>query len=178
MNANFWPYLELAHCLAKKERKGFGNMFRHQVETFTILFEFGYKDPVLLKAALTHDLVEDGQEVGFTDFNKIITADSDGAAVFELVKEVSIIEVNGEREPKSAFLKRVLLEGSQQAKLIKLADRLSNLNSLLISHDSVFIHRYINETRDYIMPYAFQIDKSIAHELDRNILTLNSYNFG
>jgi (p)ppGpp synthase/HD superfamily hydrolase len=89
MNAIVWPYIELAGQLIKIKRKGFGNMFRHQVETFAILVEFGYDDPVLLKASLIHDLMEDGPQAGFTDFGRILSVDHDGPEVYKLVQELT-----------------------------------------------------------------------------------------
>ena len=62
---NFSVYLRLSQLLTAKPSSGGGNMFRHQMETLAILLEYGYNDPVLLKAALIHDLVEDGKEIGF-----------------------------------------------------------------------------------------------------------------
>lgn len=169
MNINLWPYIELSRCLVKKERKGFGNMFRHQIETLSILIENGYDDPKMLKAALTHDLLEDGHKVGFNDFEKVKTIDEDGMEVYNLVQELSIRIINHTKEPKAVFLERIMNEGSQRAKIIKLADRLSNINALLATRDLTFIKRYLNETKKHIMPYAGKIDKNIAAELDKSI---------
>jgi (p)ppGpp synthase/HD superfamily hydrolase len=174
MNTNLWPYIELSRCLFKKERKGFGNMFRHQLETFSILIENGYDNSVLLKASLIHDLIEDGHKVGFTDFEKVITTDEDGQEVYNLVQELSIRIINHNKEPKAVFLERIMIEGSQHAKIIKLADRLSNINALLATRDLTFIKRYLNETKKHIMPYAGQIDKNIAAELDKSISKFDS----
>jgi len=63
--SNFSFYLPFSlHFTAKPRRDG-GNMFRHQMETLAILLEYGYTEPVLLKAALIHDLVEYDKKVGF-----------------------------------------------------------------------------------------------------------------
>lgn len=169
MILNLWPYIELSRHLVKKERKGFGNMFRHQIETFAILIEFGYDDPVLLKASLIHDLFEDGHTVGFTEFDSVITTDEDGKEVYELVQELSIRIINNLEEPKATFLERIMQEGSQRAKLLKLADRLSNINTLLATRDKEFISRYLTETKNHILPYADQIDNSIAEELKKSL---------
>jgi len=170
MNTNLWPYLELSRYLVKKKRKGFGNMFRHQMETFAILIEFGYEDPVLLKAALIHDLLEDGVKVGFTEFDTIISTDEDGNDVYNLLQEVSIRIENNEEEPKAIFLERIMHEGSDNAQILKLADRLSNITNLLATKDFTFISRYLEETKKYIMPYADQIDKNIAKELNDSLM--------
>jgi (p)ppGpp synthase/HD superfamily hydrolase len=170
MNTDFWPYLELSRILSHKKRKGTGNMFRHQLETFAILLEYGYKDPILLKAAIIHDLIEDGQKVGFTNFESIITADEDGKEVYDLVKEVSIRVENNTEEPKEQFLERIMQNGSQKAKVLKLADRLSNIISLSSANDIDFVQKYIEETNLHIMPYADEINKDIAGELKNSLM--------
>jgi (p)ppGpp synthase/HD superfamily hydrolase len=172
MNINLWPYLDLSRLLIKKERRGFGNMFRHQMETFAILVEFGYSDPVLLKAALIHDLFEDGPKVGFTAFHTVITTDEDGQDVYDLVQELSIRIENDTKEPREQFLERIMQEGSTRARLLKLADRLSNINSLMAVRDIRFIYRYTEETKAHILPYADEIDKNIANELKKSVMTV------
>jgi (p)ppGpp synthase/HD superfamily hydrolase len=176
MNIDLWPYFELSRYLVKKERKGFGNMFRHQVETFAILIELGYDDPVLLKAALIHDLFEDGHKVGFTDFDEVISTDQDGKEVYDLVQELSIRIVNKMEEPKAQFLERIMQKGSQRAKILKLADRLSNINTLLATRDMPFIIRYLDETKIHIMPYAERIDQHIASELNKSLKKFEIFN--
>jgi GTP pyrophosphokinase len=171
---DIWPYIELAKHLIKKQRRGAGNMFRHQIETFAILLEFGYDNPVLLKAALIHDLFEDGQKVGFTHFEKIITTDHDGPAVYDLVNEMSIRVENGIEEPKTTFLHRIMTSGTPLAKLLKIADRLSNVNTLFATNDKKFIIRYRDETWKCIMPFAKNIDIRIAEELESNLKKLES----
>ena len=47
-NMHFAPYIQLATALIGKARHAGGNMFRHQMDTFTILLDYGYIDPVLL----------------------------------------------------------------------------------------------------------------------------------
>ena len=171
---DIWPYIELAKHLIKKQRRGVGNMFRHQLETYAILVEFGYDSPVLLKASVIHDLFEDGHDVGFTNFERVITTDHDGRAVYDLVKEVSIRVNAGVDEPKTVFLQRIMESGSMQAKILKLADRLSNINTLFAIGDLLFLQNYIKETRNYIMPYAREIDVRIALELDNSLKKLES----
>jgi GTP pyrophosphokinase len=170
MNINLWPYIELSRLLIKKKRRGTGNMFRHQIETFAILLEYGYEDPILLKASLIHDLFEDGEKVGFSSFEGVMTIDEDGKEVFDLVKELSIRIENDIEEPKDQFLERIMQEGSHRARVLKLADRLSNINSLPATKELQFIKRYIEETDLHIMPYAEGIDKNIAGELKRSLM--------
>jgi (p)ppGpp synthase/HD superfamily hydrolase len=163
------PYLSYALKLAAKPRRGGGNMFRHQMETLAILLEYGYTEPVLLKAALIHDLLEDGKHVDYHAFDEIATIDEDGAAVLALVHEVSRKMVNGDEEPKSEFLLRIMSQGSKQAKILKLADRISNLSALPLAGDVEFIGYYITETKKYILPYAEEINPAMARELKKHI---------
>jgi GTP pyrophosphokinase len=169
MNINIWPYIELARFLVKKERRGFGNMFHHQIETFAIVLEFGYNDPVLLKASLIHDLF------GFTEFEKVITTDNDGKEVYDLVQELSIRVIDGKEESKALFLERIMNSGTSRAKQLKLADRLSNVNTLFSTNDKEFISRYCRETGEHILPYADDIDKKMGDELRKSLKKLEGF---
>ena len=80
------PYMQLATALIGKQRRAGGNMFRHQLDTMTILIDYGYIDSVLLKASCIHDVVEDIP--GF-DTNSIINVDEEGEDVYRLVLEVT-----------------------------------------------------------------------------------------
>ena len=80
------PYMQIATALIGKARFAGGNMFRHQLDTMSILIDYGYIDNILLKASCVHDTIEDIP--GF-DENLIRNADSDGPEVLELVKEVT-----------------------------------------------------------------------------------------
>jgi (p)ppGpp synthase/HD superfamily hydrolase len=166
---NLSPYLPYSLHLAAKSRRGGGNMFRHQIETLAILLEYGYTEPVLLKTALIHDLIEDGEEVGFYAFDVLAEIDEDVTEVLALVHEVSQRVVNGEEEPKSEFLLRIMLQGSKQAKILKLADRISNLSALPMAGDNEFIRNYISETEKYIVPFAEEINRAMARELKNKI---------
>jgi GTP pyrophosphokinase len=143
-----------------KGRKSSGNQFRHQVETRTILIDYGYVDAILHKAALVHDLIEDLE--GF-DVNLIINADEDGLAVYNLVLEVTRLK----GEPKNDFLRRIYERGSWNAKLVKCADRISNMIALGLglNTEREVIHRYCQETEDYILPIAQLVDHDMYTEL-------------
>ncbi len=171
-NFNFSYYLSFSLKLVAKPRRGGGNMFRHQMETLAILLEYGYTDSVLLKAALIHDLVEDGKQVDFHTFDEIAKTDKDGAEVLALVNEVSRQVVDGVEEPKSEFLLRIVQHGSEKAKILKLADRISNINALAMAGDQAFIKSYTDETVKCILPYANGIDPAMARELKNRIETI------
>lgn len=167
-NIAFAPYIQLSTMLIGKQRHAGGNMFRHQIDTMGILMDYGYIDSVLLKASVVHDTVED-----IPDFDEdlILNADSDGKDVLSLVLEVT----KREGEKKDEFLKRIINFGSQKAKLLKCADRISNMISLGFVTDSKFIERYCNETELYILPIAIEVDYNMYQELINLIMTRRQY---
>jgi (p)ppGpp synthase/HD superfamily hydrolase len=173
-DTNFCPYLHCSLKLVAKPRRGGGNMFRHQMETLAILFEYGHTNPVLLKAALIHDIIEDGDVIGFHTFDEIKDIDEDGGSVLALVKEVSQHMNQGKKEPKSEFLLRIMQQGSQQARILKLADRISNLCALPLTRDPEFISSYLRETELYIQPYAENINTDMASELKNRIESIKT----
>ena len=124
------PYLQKATALRGVKRYVGGNQFRHVFATLAILIDYHYCDAVLLKASVIHDLIEDVKSTSLEDIRAI---DSDGPAVLELVLEVS----RRKDEAKDAFLKRILSEGTPMAKVLKCADRISNLTDLQIGRAHV-----------------------------------------
>ena len=167
-NISFAPYIQLSTMLIGKQRHAGGNMFRHQIDTMGILMDYGYIDSVLLKASVVHDTVEDIPDF---DENLILNADSDGKDVLSLVLEVT----KREGEKKDEFLKRIINYGSQKAKLLKCADRISNMISLGFVTDSKFIERYCNETEFYILPIAIEVDYNMYQELISLIMTRRQF---
>jgi (p)ppGpp synthase/HD superfamily hydrolase len=152
------PYIQLATYLIGKARSGGGNMFRHQLDTMAILIDYSYVDPVLLKASLVHDILED-----IPDFNhnQLLSIDFESHAVYELVQEVT----RKHDESKIDFLTRILQTGSQNAKILKVADRISNMISLGFVNDLEFVNRYTNETEKHIYPMAEQVNGYMLMEL-------------
>jgi (p)ppGpp synthase/HD superfamily hydrolase len=153
------PYIQLATALIGKTREGGGNMFRHQLDTMAILIDYGYFNSVLLKAALVHDLIED-----IPDFshNTLLLVDYEGPAVYDLVLEVT----RSPGQTKAEFLTRILENGSHNAKILKVADRISNMISLGFVNKPEFLIRYTKETVEYILPIAEEIDKAMLDELN------------
>ena len=162
------PYMQLSTGLIGKSRHAGGNMFRHQIDTLGILIDYGYIDSVLLKAALVHDTVEDIPDF---DKNEIINADAEGQDVLNLVLEVT----RREDESKKEFLCRILNEGSQLAKILKCADRISNMISLGYVTDPAFIERYCDETEYFLLPMSIQVDFNMYQELINLIMTRRRY---
>ncbi|MDR1363698.1 MAG: hypothetical protein LBJ35_06585 [Spirochaetaceae bacterium] len=153
------PYMQLATTLIGKSREGGGNMFRHQLDTMTILIDYGYIEPVLLKASIVHDLIEDSPEF---NRNQLLSIDYDSPAVYELVLEVT----RNKNETKAEFLTRILEQGSYSARLLKSADRISNMISLGFVNKPEFVARYTEETVTYVFPIAESVDKNMLIELN------------
>ncbi len=153
------PYVQKSTALRGKYRYVGGNQFRHAFSTFAILLDYHYIDPVLLKASIIHDLFED---VKCVSPDEVINLDSDGQAVYDLVMEVT----RKKSETKDEFLERVLKEGSEKAKVLKCADRISNLTDLHTdTFDKGFIKKYIDETKKWVLPMAKEVNPDMHFEL-------------
>ncbi len=159
------PYIVRAMRLIDIPRKAGSNMFRHQMSTLAILLDYKVADAVLLKAAVIHDLFELADGLPGVTREAIEIIDSDGPAVYALVQEVSIRTVDGVREPKPDYLVRVMQSGSERARRLKLADRISNLVTLGFVNDLDFVERYLAETRAYILPHAAAVNEDMHREL-------------
>ena len=133
-------------------------MFRHQLDTMSILIDYGYIDSVLLKASVVHDILED-----IPDFNHnlLLSIDYESHQVYELVREVT----RNPDEPKVAFLVRIFEHGSENAQILKVADRISNMISLGFVNKMDFVKRYTDETERYIYPIAEKANKHMLTEL-------------
>jgi len=159
------PYIVKAMALIGVKRRAGSNMFRHQIATMGILIDYKILDPVLLKASVIHDLFEDAVGLPGVTKDEITNIDADGPAVYDLVMEVTRRKAGGVPEEKSIFLRRVMQTGTPRARLLKLADRISNLTALGYVHEAPFIRRYIEETRQHILPYAQQVNADMFREL-------------
>jgi GTP pyrophosphokinase len=159
------PYIVKAMALIGVQRRSGSNMFRHQLSTMAILLDYKFVDPILLKASVIHDLFENAPGMPGVTEHEISGIDHDGPAVFALVMEVTIRTLGGVREPKHIYLKRVMEDGSPRARILKLADRISNLTALGFVHDPAFVRRYLEETRRFILPYAEAVNPHMHREL-------------
>ncbi len=158
------PYIQLATALIGKPRRSGGNMFRHQIDTLGTLMDYGYIDSVLLKASLIHDLLED-----IPEFNRdlILEIDSEAADVYRLVLEVTRRPI----ETKQEFLERIRDFGSDKSRVLKSADRISNMISLGYVTDIDFVRRYVQETEDQVFPIAELADPRMLVELKSLVAT-------
>ncbi|MDR3191521.1 MAG: hypothetical protein LBT87_00470 [Treponema sp.] len=162
------PYIQLATALIGKVREGGGNMFRHQLDTMATLIDYGYIDPVLLKASVVHDVLED-----IPDFNHnlLLSIDYESHKVYDLVLEVTRFP----GETKAEFLTRIIETGSRNAKVLKVADRISNMISLGFVINTEFIGRYTEETVKYILPIAENVDLAMYAELKSLVESRRKY---
>jgi GTP pyrophosphokinase len=154
------PYIIKATALIGKQRGVGGNQFRHAMATMAILLDYKlFDDYVLLKASVIHDLLEDVPE---TNEFEIRIIDGQADRVLELVKEVT----RPEGMSKEIYLKRILEQGSYNAKLLKCADRISNLTDLhRDTHSDQKITDYLDQTEKYVIPMAQQVNYDMLTEL-------------
>jgi (p)ppGpp synthase/HD superfamily hydrolase len=154
------PYIIKATALIGKQRNVGGNQFRHALATMAILIDYKLIDDyVLLKAAVIHDLIEDVPE---TDENELRHIDDQANYVVDLVLEVT----RARGITKANFLKRILENGSRNAKILKVADRISNLTDLHRDHyTKKRMREYLEQTEKYILPMALEVNKNMAIEL-------------
>jgi len=153
------PWIAKATPLLKKKRKIGGNMFRHQMATMTILIDYGYIHSVLLKASVIHDLIED---IPCTNIYELLKIDDEAQDVVNLVLEVT--QRKGEEKPE--FLERILTYGSKGAKIIKCADRISNLIDLqqvLLKDESII--KTLDDTEKYVLKMAEQVNMHMFTEI-------------
>jgi (p)ppGpp synthase/HD superfamily hydrolase len=162
------PYMQLATALIGNLRRSGGNMFRHQLDTMAILIDYGYIDSVLLKASIIHDLIEDVP--GF-DRDRILEIDEESAEVLKLVLEVTRRPI----EVKAEFLARIRDFGSDKARVLKSADRISNMISLGYVTDVEFVRRYTDETESRVFPIAELADERMLAELKELVATRREY---
>ena len=78
-----------------------------------------------------------------------------------------IMEVSKKKgEKKDIFLERILIQGSTFAKILKSADRISNLTDLHPDiFDKEYIKKSIEETKKWVVPMAAQVNKDMLFEL-------------
>ena len=154
------PYIIKATALIGKGRNVGGNQFRHALATMAILLDYKmFGDYVLLKAAVIHDLFEELPE---TNERELRQTDSQADQVVDLVMEVT----KPKGMTKSDFLKRILEQGSRNAKLLKVADRISNLTDLhRDNYSKRKMSHYLDQTEKYVLPMAMEVNNDMAFEL-------------
>jgi len=160
------PWIQKATTLIEHHRKVGGNQFRHCLATMTILIDYHFIDSILLKAAIVHDLLEDSDKVTPAELAAI---DEEGPEVLKIVEELTR---DKEKTSKQDYLEKLLREGSVEARIVKLADRISNLTDL-----HLFVFRknsallYIEQTERYILPMVQALLDEPLSETRKNMIT-------
>lgn len=154
------PYILKATALIGVSRKVGGNQFRHSFSTLGILLDYKYfNESILLKASLLHDLLEDLPD---TQVDEIRYIDHEARQVVDLILEVT----RRKEETKPEYLQRVLENGSVRAKILKCADRISNLTDLhRDTHPDHKISDYLDQTEQFILPMAIEVNADMVIEL-------------
>lgn len=162
-NLNLAHYILKATALIGVERKVGGNQFRHAFATLGILLDYKFYDKsILLKASLLHDLFEDLPEPGTRENEINGFEDVESHEVTKLVWEVT----RQDNETKREYLQRVLDKGSENALLLKCADRISNLTDLHRDTHSVSkISKYLDQTEEFVIPMARKVNHGMEREL-------------
>jgi GTP pyrophosphokinase len=159
------PWIQKASALVGVHRQVGGNQFRHCMAAMAILIDYHFVDSIILKASIIHDLLED-----FSSANKdeIRQVDEEGEKVLELVIELTR---DMKKETKKEYLERLIRHSSPQAKIVKLADRISNLTDL---HMFVFTKEknesYLKQTEEFIYPMIDELLKSNLPEEQKTMI--------
>jgi GTP diphosphokinase / guanosine-3',5'-bis(diphosphate) 3'-diphosphatase len=131
MDINFLIILNALEFAAEKHKlqRRKGNLkipyINHPIKVSKLLAETGEKDPELLAAAMLHDTLED-TETTYAELEDKFGREIAGIVV-ELTDDMSLPElIRKEKQLKKASTL------SSKAKLIKIADKICNINDLLV----------------------------------------------
>jgi guanosine-3',5'-bis(diphosphate) 3'-pyrophosphohydrolase len=134
----------------------------HPFAVAQLLAEYGMNDPEILAAAYLHDVLED------TKTSRKEIAEDFGKRVAKLVEEMTIdAKDQGSFEAKQTALLSAAKKMSQDAKWIKLADRVHNLREKLPAWSDEKRRRYSQASLnllDALMPWPSQ---ALADEVRR-----------
>lgn len=158
------PWIQKATALIGNNRNVGGNQFRHCMAAMIILLDYHFIDSVMLKASITHDLLEDSDKVKPEEFLQI---DNDGPAVLKLVNELTHNKLT---ETKEEYFDRLINKSSPEAKIVKLADRISNLTDLhLFVFSKEKTEHILAQTEEFIYPI---IEKLLVSNLPEKQLLM------
>ena len=76
---------------------------------------------------------------------------------------------------KADYIKGIIENGSHKAKVLKCADRISNMISLGFVTSAEFIERYCDETEHYIFPLAIEVDYNMYMEILNLVMSRRAY---
>ncbi|CAN5250708.1 hypothetical protein BH23CHL1_BH23CHL1_10350 [soil metagenome] len=131
----------------------------HPVRVARILWEdFGSRDVEVIIAALNHDVLEDCDWL-----DSEILRGALGETSTQLIEHVTKEQVSDDKKAARdrAYLDR-LWEIPPEARLLKLADRLDNLRSVIYAGDPAKAQRYLAVSRTEFIPLALATDPVAA----------------
>jgi len=140
---DFWHALEFATEYHKfQRRKGYNRIpyINHPVKVAALLSRFGERNPVILSAALLHDVLEDTPATA-QQLNDLFGEEICGI-VLELTDDMSLPKIK-----RKALQIKHAPGLSEYAKKIKIADKSSNMYDLL----SYPINWSVKRKRDYFL---------------------------
>jgi guanosine-3',5'-bis(diphosphate) 3'-pyrophosphohydrolase len=122
--------------------------------------ELGRTDGDLLAIALLHDTLED------TDLFIEDLRDAVGADIANGVELLTKEEVpQSQKQARDSAYYSNIINGGEQVRLVKCADRLDNLRGLQTLNDPPRWQKYVNETRTHILPIAEMTDARLHQKL-------------
>jgi guanosine-3',5'-bis(diphosphate) 3'-pyrophosphohydrolase len=133
----------------------------HPVRVATILWEeLGNRDVDMIVAALNHDVLEDCEWL-----DADVLAGALGERATDLIQDVTKPQVSEHEKPERdrAYLDK-LRSIPVESRLLKLADRIDNLRSIVLAEDPKKARRYLQVSREEFVPLALATDP-VAVEL-------------
>ena len=175
------PYIVKAMALIGVRRRAGSNMFRHQISTMGILLDYKIVDPVLLKAAVIHDLFEEAAGMpGVTECRDL--AD-------RLRRSGSLRAGHGSDDPRRRRCARAesRIPAAHHARRQRAGQdpqarrsHQQHLGARVRARRGV-CDKYLHETRTCILPHAEQVNPDMFKELSdlvesrERLLTLLSH---
>jgi GTP pyrophosphokinase len=164
-------YLVIVNSLKCIPRRIGGNQMRHSLAVFGICLDYEIYDPICLKLALCHDLLEDHPQKNekYDEIKKqIYDADEDGPLVLEGVEEITIRNY----ETKEEYLQRLISSKYDRVKIIKGADRISNFTDLNTDFTNIEKIRITCEQTNEIIIPMLQSVKMFEYHAENMIIEL------
>lgn len=164
---NFEAALDFARGKHRGQyRKQGADYIVHPIRVTELLKAKGISRMELLIAGLFHDLLEDTD----TREEEIVAYGND--LVLRIVKDLT--KVKDENFSMEAYIGNI--RRHEDSTLVKLADRISNLEDSFGLKDRAFLNRYIGDTEDYFVDLAQ--GTVFEEDLDRVLAELKAYTEG
>lgn len=157
---------ELAEAVHETQMRDEGTPYiRHPLRVaLALVDELEVTRPALVCAALLHDVIEDSPD--YYAHGPVTRADI-GREFGEEVAELVWLLSKFEDVTLPAYLAAIEEAAATGAPLVKLADRLDNLRSLVRSSKVDKIRRYIRTTEIFYLPMAARTNRYLYDELKR-----------